>query len=280
MSTPRVRWLAVHCHAIRCDANRGGSGDRGAQPGRTTRSGTGRSGAAAIGDESSTIAKANGSAPAPAAMPPASRSIGVAARPARRSAGRDVALCGLPQIRARRPDAIRLVKGSSALRLTALGCRRESELLLIRNRRTKFATESKKMVAGDWQGPIRASRGRSRSCRLRGRRPCGGLPGWSSSRAPPVPNAALRGGAPTLCSAAPGATPPARPRGAAGRSISGLPADVQRPRLARLARRRGARPVAGPRVVGGSRHPRSLTLPTSGSKRPMLRTARGLRRDP
>ena len=152
MSSPRVGCLAVHCHAIRCDANRGGSGDRGAQPGRPTRSGTGRSGAAAIGDESSTIAKANWSDPAPAAMPPASRSVGVAARPARGSAGRDAAPCGLPQMRARRPDAIGLVKGSLALRLTALGCRRESELLLIRNRRTKFATESKKKSRATGRG--------------------------------------------------------------------------------------------------------------------------------
>jgi hypothetical protein len=33
-------------------------------------------------------------------------------------------------------------------------------------------------------------------------------------------------------------------------------------------------------LPGGSRHPRSPTLHTGGSKRPMLRTARGLRRDP
>src|SRR3954447_20674162 len=52
-----------------------------------------------------------------------------------------------------------------------------------------------------------------------------------------------------VCLAAPGELPLARPRGAAGRSCSGRPADEQRHRLGRVARRRGARRVVRPRVA-------------------------------
>jgi hypothetical protein len=117
--------------------------------------------------------------------------------------------------------------------------------------------EMEKMWRAHSRLPIRAPRGRMPSRRFRGRQPRGPggkarspvrrmlRPGsarcsWSISPTAPIPNAALRGGAPTVCLAALGASPPARSRGAAGRSSSGRSADGQRHRLARVVGRRGA----------------------------------------
>ena len=78
-------------------------------------------------------------------------------------------------------------------------------------------------------------------------------PGISSARIRNFPGC-VRLGSPrrstTAWLAAPGASPPARPRGAAGRSGSCRPANGQRPRLAHAARRTGARPGARPRAAG------------------------------